>query len=55
MTTAYQDERFIAAVISKTLLEESIEWIASHLSPEDVFDEKALRNWAESYGMVEKA
>lgn len=45
-TTASQDGKFIQAVISGSLLEDSIDWVKSNLSPTDVFDEKELVNWA---------
>jgi len=41
-------------VISTTLLEEAMEWIASNLAPNDVFDESDLRDWAEENGYVQE-
>ncbi len=32
------------------LLEGAKEWISGHLSPEDVFDEDALSEWAQGNG-----
>jgi hypothetical protein len=52
MTTDRQDKEFIANVISRTLLEDAIEWIKSNMTPEDVFDSSELSDWAESNGYV---
>ena len=52
-TTTSQDKEFISSVVSSTLLEEAIEWIQDNLYPETVFNENALREWAESNGYVE--
>jgi len=41
-TTSAQDTSFIKEIISTSLLEDSIAWIASNLSPDDVFDDKTL-------------
>lgn len=54
-TTTSQDKDFISSVVSSTLLEEAIEWIQDNLYPETVFNENALREWAESNGYVEDA
>lgn len=35
------------------LLDKAIEWIQKNISPEDVFDEKDLKNWALENGFVE--
>lgn len=52
MTTDRQDKEFISNVISKTLLEDAIEWIKSNMTPEDVFNASELSDWAESNGFV---
>lgn len=49
-TTAQQDREFVRAVISGTLLEEAIAWIANNLNPEDVFSESDLQSWAMQNG-----
>ena len=51
MTTAKQDRDFISAMVSDSLLEDSIEWIGSNMNPEDVFTEEQLRDWAENNEM----
>jgi hypothetical protein len=51
-TSSEQDRKFIEAVVSGALLEESIGWIASNLSPIEVFGEEALENWAQENGYV---
>lgn len=53
MTTANQDNEFIAALISRDLLEEAISWIAKNLNPEDVFDRRTLEAWANDNGYEE--
>ncbi len=52
-TTIQQDREFIAAVISTSLLEDVIEWIANNLEPEDVFGDARMKEWAEYAGYVE--
>lgn len=47
VTTSQQDKNFIYNVIPDDLLEQSIDWIKENLSPEEVFDEKQLEDWAE--------
>lgn len=53
-TTVRQDKAFIAEVISipDDLLEKSIDWIRDNLSPEEVFSDKQLNDWAEQNGFV---
>ena len=51
-TTTRQDADFNESVISRSLLEESIEWISSHLSPEDVFSDSDLVCWATENGYI---
>jgi len=54
VTSRAQDKKFIVDIIPDTLLEESIEWIASHLSPEDVFSVSDLESWAEDNGYIKE-
>lgn len=54
MTSSTEDRNFIAAVIDSTLLKESIEWIQSNMSPEDVFTPVDLGVWALDNGYVEE-
>jgi len=49
-TTVTQDRDFIAAVISTSLLEEAIKWIANNLEPEDVFGNDRMKEWSECAG-----
>lgn len=48
-TTAKQDQDFLESVLGTGLLENSIDWIRSNMSPEDVFPEKELLQWAANY------
>jgi hypothetical protein len=49
MTTKLEDDRF-----GGEFLEEIIEWVASNLNPEDVFDHDALEEWALDNGFEEQ-
>jgi len=51
-TTPSQDREFISALINNSLLEEAMNWIIDHMSPEEVFSELQLKEWAESAGYV---
>ena len=42
MATAKQNTEFTSAVLTTYPLDDAIEWISSHMNPEEVFDEKAL-------------
>lgn len=48
MSTYKQDREFIASVIGTDLLQNAIDWIASNMSPEDIFTKDQLESWAES-------
>jgi hypothetical protein len=52
-TSAQQDKDFLGAMICPTLLEEAIEWIGNNMSPEDVFSECQLDEWAVDNEWVE--
>ena len=52
-TTTEQDKDFISELISSTLLEEAISWIQDNMSPEEVFKESQLKDWADRAGMVD--
>lgn len=45
-TTATQDREFIQAVVGSDLLESSIDWIRRNMSPDEVFSENDLKDWA---------
>jgi len=51
MITLYQEREFMEA-ISPTL-DQAIEWIKNNLTPEDVFDEEDLIEWAEDNGFYQ--
>ena len=51
-TTTSQDREFIASVISGSLLEESVEWIAKNMDIEEAFPDEVMtyaRNWTIKY------
>jgi hypothetical protein len=48
--TTRQQQEFIRSITAASLLEDAIEWIKSHLNPEEVFGEQALAEWAEENG-----
>lgn len=47
-----KNREFVSNIISEFLLDEAIEWIASTLTPEEVFDEFALSDWAYENGFT---
>lgn len=50
MATYKSEKEFIENVIGRSLLDDSIEWIAKNMEPDDVFSQSALETWAESNG-----
>lgn len=54
MTSSKQDNNFVEAVISRTLLEDAIDWIKNNMSPGDVFSDSDLADWADSNDYVKK-
>lgn len=40
--------------MSNTALDNAIDWIGSNLSPDEVFSEKQLQDWAESNGYTKE-
>ena len=55
MTSSSQEKDFKDYVISVNLLKESIEWIARNLSPDEVFSDDELEDWARSNYDLEEA
>lgn len=53
-TTTDQDRKFIADVISNTLLEDAIQHIKDNFSPADIFNENELEDWAENNGYIKE-
>ncbi len=49
-TSISQDRQFIASVVSTSLLEDALAWIAFNLNPEDVFSDDELDSWARANG-----
>ena len=47
-----KNESFILEVIPSDLLEAVIDWINDNLTPDEVFDEYELEDWAEDNGFV---
>lgn len=45
MPTAKQDKDFLNSVVSD-LLDDACAWIGDNLEPDDVFNEKKLKDWA---------
>ncbi len=55
MDITYQENRdFCEEIASPSALPDAIDWISTHLGPEDVFSEEALGLWAEETGWVKK-
>lgn len=53
MATTEENRNFSDAVLGSWPLDAAVDWIASNLDPDDVFDEKDLSAWAEAAGFVE--
>jgi len=47
MANSQQNEKFGKQILVQWPLDEALEWIRSHLEPEDVFELQTLRAWAE--------
>ncbi len=57
MPTVRQDRDFrdiVREMIGDSVLQEAIDYISSNLDPDEVFDEKDLKNWAENNGYVKE-
>lgn len=58
MPSSRQDREYRQSVIDKIEssinLDDAIEWIKSNLNPEDVFNAKDLRQWADENDYVAK-
>ena len=52
MATAEQNKKFTGSLLVQWPLDEAIDWIKVNLSPEDVFDEDELSEWATDRGFV---
>jgi len=54
MPTRTEDKAFgVDLVDPDSLLDKAIEWIVNHLTPDQVFCEQELRDWAEANGYEE--
>jgi hypothetical protein len=53
-TSARQDSDFIREVISSTLLEQAMQFIADNFEPEDIFEEDVMREWANENGYIKE-
>lgn len=47
-----QNKDFRDQLISESLLENALDWIANNLPPEDVFSEAQLEEWAIDTGFI---
>lgn len=58
MSTNLQDEQFASEMLGyveinkRNALEGAIEWISKNCTPDEVFDEDTLYEWAKEHGMV---
>lgn len=48
--TTMQKRDFIGEIVDSEVLEHAIGWIRRNLSPDDVFDDSQLEQWATSNG-----
>ena len=53
-TSTRQDSDFIREVISSTLLEQAMQFIADNFEPEDIFEEDVMREWANENGYIKE-
>ena len=53
-TSTRQDSDFIREVISPTLLEQAMQFIADNFEPEDIFEEDVMREWANENGYIKE-
>jgi hypothetical protein len=51
MSSRQERNDFIGTVIDDSLLDSAIDWIAHNMTPEQVFDEEALTQWARENDM----
>lgn len=50
VTSDYDDKKFGAEFLT-----DIVGWITSHFTPDEVYDEKVLREWALENGFVEES
>jgi hypothetical protein len=50
-TKASDDSAFISDMFASTLLEEAIDWIEAKYTPEQIFGDERLKEWAEEQGV----
>ena len=48
------EKQFVEAVTDSNMLHLAIQWIKTYLSPEDVFNDDELAQWATDNGFVEE-
>ena len=53
-TTTQEDRDFAQALDFSTNLEQAASYIAENFPPEDVYEERQLREWALDHGFIEK-
>lgn len=53
MASEKMNREFTEAILSSDILDQSVDWIGSHMSPEDVFPKGELKNWAQGEGVSE--
>lgn len=56
MSTSAQDKSFnsdmegqVEVTLASSALENAMSWIGANMNPDDVFDEKTLKNWAKNF------
>lgn len=54
MATTKENDKFIKYIISNSLLDEALDWIANNLEPGEVFNEVQLSIWAKDNGFVKE-
>lgn len=54
MATYSQIKQAIAEILPQFLLDEFIAWIQTNMTPDEIFTEEQLKEWAENNGYVEE-
>ena len=50
MATIGENEQFVKEILCSYPLDVAVDFIKGHFNPQDIFDEKELKTWAENNG-----
>jgi hypothetical protein len=54
MPSRENNRNFTATIIPEFLLDDAVEWIESHLQPDEVFSVETLESWALDHEFIKK-